>query len=320
MASTVRQFAVEERDAGQRLDVFLARASGLSRARIHDLIGQGAVLVDGRSQKPRHVVRLGERATLVVPDLTPLPLRAEPIPLDILYEDEHLLVLDKPAGLAVHPGAGRTTGTLVNALLAHCGNLLGIGGVERPGIVHRLDRDTSGVMVVAKSETAHASLSGQFKNRVVRKRYLALVHGALTRETGRIEAAIGRRRHDRKRMGVTGDGGRSACTTYRVRRRFLGMTLLELGLETGRTHQIRVHLAHIGHPVVGDATYGGRRERRASSPGEGKPSRQMLHAWSLAFRHPLTDAWLEFNAPPPPDFLAAAGAADPGSLVDTPQS
>ncbi len=314
----VRQFIVDPTGAGQRLDVFLARATGLSRARVHDLIEQGAVLVDGHPQKPRHVVRIGERATVVVPDPAPLSLSAEPIPLDILYEDEHLLVLNKASGLVVHPGAGRTTGTLVHALLAHCRDLPGIGGVERPGIVHRLDRETSGVMVVAKSETAHASLTGQFKDRTVRKRYVALVHGELARETGRIEAAIGRRQHDRKRMGVRREGGRTARTTYRVLRRLPGMTLLELGLETGRTHQIRVHLAHIGHPVVGDATYGGRRARRMASSGEAEPSRQMLHAWSLGFRHPLTDAWLEFTAPPPSDFLAAAGATDAASLLHTP--
>jgi 23S rRNA pseudouridine1911/1915/1917 synthase len=316
--SDVTQFAVGAHDAGQRLDVYLARASGLSRARVQDLIDQGAVLVDGHPQKPRYTVHAGERMTLVLPDITPLALTPEPIPLDILYEDEHLLVLNKPAGLVVHPGAGRTTGTLVHALLAHCRNLPGIGGVERPGIVHRLDRDTSGVMVVAKSETAQVSLSGQFKNRVVRKRYLALVHGEVTRETGRIEAAIGRREHDRKRMGVKREGGRAARTAYHVVRRFPGMTLVELALETGRTHQIRVHLAHIGHPVIGDAAYGGRRERRAAPWGDDRPSRQMLHAWTLGFRHPLTEDWLEFTAPPPPDFLATAGAADLESLLDTP--
>jgi 23S rRNA pseudouridine1911/1915/1917 synthase len=216
-------------------------------------------------------------------------------------------VLNKPVGMVVHPGAGRTTGTLVHALLAHCEKLSGIGGVERPGIVHRLDRDTSGVLVVAKSETAHQSLSAQFKGRIVRKRYLALVHGEIRGEAGRIEAAIGRSEHDRKRMGVRIAGGREARTAYRVVRRLSGMTLVDLGLETGRTHQIRVHLAHIGHPIVGDQTYGGRRERQPSAPGTPRADRQMLHAWRLGFRHPRTDCWLEFTAPVPADFRECVG-------------
>jgi 23S rRNA pseudouridine1911/1915/1917 synthase len=304
----VRQFIVAPTDAGRRLDAFLARVSGLSRARVRDLIERAAVLVAGHPQKPRRAVRAGERVTLAIPDPEPLALTPEPIPLDVLYEDEHLLVLNKPAGLVVHPGAGRATGTLVHALLAHCRDLPGIGGVERPGIVHRLDRDTSGAMVVAKSETAHRSLSAQFKSRVVRKRYVALVHGVMRKDAGRIEAAIGRREHDRKRMGVRSRGGREARTAYRVLRRFADMTLVEASLETGRTHQIRVHLAHIGHPVIGDAMYGGRRERRSATSDQARAERQMLHAWRLGFRHPETGAWLEFTAPIPEDFRALAGA------------
>ncbi len=305
----VRQFIVDAADAGRRLDVFLARASGLSRARAQDLIDRGDVLVGGHPQKPRHALRVGERVTLAVPDPEPLALTPEPIPLDILYEDEDLLVLNKPAGLVVHPGAGRATGTLVHALLAHCRDLPGIGGIERPGIVHRLDRETSGVMVVAKSENAHASLSAQFKDRVVRKRYLALVRGAVEPETGRIEAAIGRREHDRKRMGVRARGGRDARTAYRVLRRLADMTLIEATLETGRTHQIRVHFAHIGHPVIGDAVYGGRRGRQSAASSGSRAGRQMLHAWRLGFRHPRTDAWLEFTAPIPDDLRTLAGLA-----------
>jgi 23S rRNA pseudouridine1911/1915/1917 synthase len=259
--------------------------------------------------------------TVAIPPAEPLALTPEPIPLQILYEDEHLLVLNKPAGLVVHPGAGRATGTLVHALLAHCPNLPGIGGVERPGIVHRLDRDTSGVMVVAKSEAAHQSLSLQFKNRIVRKRYLALVHGEVRQEAGRIEAAIGRREHDRTRMGVKTAGGRMARTAYRVLRRLPGMTLVELGLETGRTHQIRVHLAHIGHPVVGDEVYGGRRERHGAA-GVPPAPRQLLHAWWLGFRHPVHGEWLEFAAPIPADFATAASLdlADLSNPVPDPRS
>ncbi len=316
----IREFLVGEREGGQRLDVFLTRRSGLARARVQRLIEDGRVLVNAHPQKARHAVVPGERIQLEIPPAEPLDLRPEAIPLDILYEDAELLVLNKPAGLVVHPGAGRTTGTLVHALLAHCEHLPGIGGVERPGIVHRLDRDTSGVMVVAKTETAHHSLCQQFKGRVVRKRYLALVHGKVPQEAGRIEAAIGRREHDRKRMGVRSEGGREARTAYRVLRRLAGMTLLELGLETGRTHQIRVHLAHIGHPVIGDQAYGGRRERRRGGSEEPVAPRQMLHAWRLAFRHPVSDAWLEFEAPIPADFRQMAGGEIQASAAKCPMT
>jgi 23S rRNA pseudouridine1911/1915/1917 synthase len=310
MDAHLHEYLAQQADTGQRLDVFLARASGLSRARIQRLIADGHVLLDGHPAKPSAPLVPGQRLHLVVPPPEPLTLRPEAIPLEILYEDDDLLVLNKPAGLVVHPGAGRTTGTLVHALLAHCDRLPGIGGVERPGIVHRLDRDTSGVMVVAKTEAAHQALSGQFKGRIVRKYYLALAHGRIGPESGRIDAPIGRRAEDRKRMGVRREGGREARTGYRVLRRLPEATLVELALETGRTHQIRVHLAHIGHPVVGDRVYGGRRERRAQTD-ETAAERQLLHAWRLAFRHPASGAWVEFEAPPPPDFLQAIGGALP---------
>jgi 23S rRNA pseudouridine1911/1915/1917 synthase len=304
-----REFVVDPKDAGKRLDVYLAQVSGLSRARVQGLIEAGDVLVAGHPQKARYLVRVGERIALTIPPAEPLDLSPEPMPLEILFEDEQLLVLNKPAGLVVHPGAGRRTGTLVHALLAHCQDLPGIGGVERPGIVHRLDRDTSGVMLVAKTDLAHHALSHQFKNRIVRKHYLALVHGELARDAGRIEASIGRRADDRKRMGVKREGGREARTTFRVLRRAAGRTLLELGLETGRTHQIRVHLAYIGHPVVGDRVYGGRRERH----GGDEAPRQLLHAWRIGFRHPVTEAWLEFEAPIPADFRQAMSGDIPAA-------
>jgi 23S rRNA pseudouridine1911/1915/1917 synthase len=310
----LREFVVSQADAGQRLDAFLAGVSGLSRARVQRLIADGHVLVMGRPQKPGHRVSAGEGVLLRVPPAVPLTLIPEATPLDILHEDDDLIVLNKPPGLVVHPGAGRSTGTLVHALLAHCRTLPGIGGVERPGIVHRLDRDTSGVLVVAKTEEAHQSLSRQFKARVVKKRYLALVHGEVGQDSGRIDAAIGRREHDRKRMGVRTRGGRQARTVYHVVRRLPGMTVLALDLETGRTHQIRVHLAHIGHPVVGDQIYGGRRERRPAAPDAPRAGRQMLHAWQLGFHHPRTDAWLEFTAPIPKDLRQMAGPL-PASLI-----
>ncbi len=301
------EFVVTRAEVGERLDAYLARVSGLSRARIQRLIAGGHVLAGGLPQKSHYRVGASERVQLRIPPATPLDLAPEAIPLDILYEDDHLLVVNKSAGMVVHPGAGRLTGTLVHALLAHCRSLPGIGGVERPGIVHRLDRETSGVLVVAKTEAAHHSLSRQFKARLVKKRYLALVHGDVRQDSGRIEAAIGRREHDRKRMGVRREGGREARTAYRVVRRLAGMSVMELDLETGRTHQIRVHLAHIGHPVVGDQVYGGRRERRRAASGVLHADRQMLHAWRLGFHHPRTGAWLEVTAPVPEDFLRLSG-------------
>ena len=303
----LREFIVTRAEGGQRLDVFVSKASGLSRARVQRLIESGHVRVGDHTQKPRHRVSPGDHIQLHLPPATPLLLTPEPIPLAILHEDDDLIVLNKPPGMVVHPGAGWSTGTLVHALLAHCGRLTGIGGVERPGIVHRLDRDTSGVLVVAKTESAHQSLSRQFKGRVVEKQYAALVHGEVRQESGRIEAAIGRREHDRKRMGVRDRGGREARTVYHVLRRLPGMTVLTLDLETGRTHQIRVHLAHIGHPVIGDRVYGGRREQRRAASDEPRADRQMLHAWRLAFHHPTTGAWVEFSAPLPEDFLRLSG-------------
>lgn len=305
----LREFVVAKSEAGRRLDVFLSGVSGLSRARVQRLIAAGHVLVGGRPQKAGHRVTPRQRILLRIPPATPPRLTPEAIPLDILHEDEDVVVLNKPPGMVVHPGAGRSTGTLVQALLAHCGSLPGIGGVERPGIVHRLDRDTSGVLVVAKTEAAQRSLSRQFNTRVVKKRYLALVHGEVRQDSGRIEAAIGRRRHDRKRMGVRLRGGREARTVYHVLRRHPEMSVLALDLETGRTHQIRVHLAHIGHPVIGDRVYGGRRERRRAGSDAPPAERQMLHAWRLGFQHPATGAWVEFTAPLPADFLRLAGPA-----------
>jgi 23S rRNA pseudouridine1911/1915/1917 synthase len=305
MGDDVRSFVVTPADAGLRLDVFLSRVSGLSRARVQALIAEGRALVDGAARKPRQIVGAGQKVELSVPPPVPLDLTPEAIPLDILYEDEAFLVLNKPPGLVVHPGAGRSSGTLVHALLAHCDRLPGIGGVERPGIVHRLDRDTSGVMVVAKTEQAHRALAQGFKGRRVQKRYLALVHGEMAQAAGTIEAPIARREHDRQRMGVR-EGGREARTRYRVIRRMPGRTLVEVLPETGRTHQIRVHLAHVGHPVVGDQTYGGRRERRAADRNEAA-ERQMLHAWHLGFHHPVRGLWMEFTAPVPPDMARQIG-------------
>ncbi len=308
-----RRFTVAPADGGSRLDRFLsARAPDLSRTRLQSLIEAGRVAVDGRMLKASHRLRVGETVTVEVPPPVELSLVPEPIPLDVVYEDPALLVVNKPAGLVVHPGAGHATGTLVHALLSHCGAALsGIGGVRRPGIVHRLDRGTSGLLVVAKTDRAHLALARQLKSRSVERRYLALVHGRVPRLEGQIEAAIGRDPHDRLRMAVRPPGlGREALTRYRVLER-LGaprpLSFLSVRLGTGRTHQIRVHLAHLGFPVVGDRTY----RRRGTPPIDPElASRvqalggQALHAAVLGFSHPETGARLAFEAPLPPAFAA----------------
>jgi 23S rRNA pseudouridine1911/1915/1917 synthase len=311
-----RSFVVEPAAAGARLDRFLqTRAPDLSRTRLQALIAAGQVRVVPGHAKPSHRLRAGAQVSVEVPPPEPLTLTPEPVPLDVEYEDTDLLVVNKPVGLVVHPGAGHRTGTLVHALLAHCGaRLSGIGGVRRPGIVHRLDRGTSGLLMIAKTDRAHLGLARQLKARTVERRYLALVLGRVPHAAGVIEAAIGRHPQDRLRMAVRPAGqGRPALTRYRVLERFPGpppLTLIEATLGTGRMHQIRVHLAHLGFPVVGDRTY----RRRATPPLDaGLAARatdlggQALHAAVLGFTHPVTGARLRFEAPPPPAFTALLG-------------
>ena len=291
-----RELVADATAAGVRLDLYLSRVTGLPRSQIQRLIEATRVLVDGRPMKSSAVIRPGQRISVTIPPPQPSVLKPEPIPLDILYEDKDLLVLNKPAGLVVHPAPGHPAGTLVHALLHHCPDLPGIGAERRPGIVHRLDKETSGVMVVAKTDAAMASLAGQFKARRVRKTYLALVHGEVKQTGARIAAEIGRHERDRKRMAVKTRKGREAVTTYRVMQRLDGFTLLQVSPETGRTHQIRVHLSAIGHPVVGDKVYGGRKETGSAA------GRQLLHAWKLGLFRPRTNEWVEFEAPLPADF------------------
>lgn len=281
---------VEPGDAGTRLDVWVTHAARLtSRAAAQRLIAQGNVLVDGAPATKHHIVHARETVEVTVPPPEPSGVEPQDIPIDVRYEDEHLIVLSKPAGLVVHPAHGHADGTLVNALLAHTDDLAGIGGVERPGIVHRLDRDTSGLMLVAKNDRAHASLAAQLKNRTLVREYLALVHGAPPSDEGIIDAPIARSPRDRKKMGVV-QGGRAARTRFKVEKRLGDFTLLRLKLETGRTHQIRVHLAHLGVPVVGDPVYG-RKGDRASLGLE----RQFLHAAHLEFDHPATGERMSFD-------------------------
>jgi 23S rRNA pseudouridine1911/1915/1917 synthase len=292
------EFIVTAADARTRLDRFLANsANEFSRSRIQALIREGFVTVNGGVPRARDIIRAGDRIVLVEPPLQVIDLVPEKIALSVLFEDNDLVVINKPAGISVHPGAGRKRGTLVNALLSHCKNLSGIGGEERPGIVHRLDKETSGCLVVAKNDFAHVDLSRQFAARTVEKIYLALVAGKVRGTSGTIVAAIARHRVHRKKMAIAREGGREARTDFKVARRGRDASLLECRLHSGRTHQIRVHLQHLGHPVLGDVIYGGRRA--------GNFSRQMLHAWKLAFDHPWTKERMHFQAPLPEDFEKA---------------
>lgn len=288
---------------GQRLDVWLAATlPTLSRARIQSLIRAGDITLDGAMVKPGQLLATGMRVTVCPPPVKPTELVPEPIPLDILYEDDVLLGLNKPPGLVVHPGAGHAQGTLVNALLHHCPNLPGIGREQRPGIVHRLDKDTSGVLVVAKTEVALDGLARQFKDRVVQKQYTAFVCGRPSPAEGVIDATIARDPHHRQRMRAMVAGGRTAKSRYIVRELFANAAVVDVRIETGRTHQIRVHLAHIGHPVLGDTTYG---RHRTLCDGTVVP-RQMLHAARLSFVHPISGNTLTLEAPLPEDMQQIA--------------
>ena len=296
---TSMEFVVEREE--ERLDLFIARRQPrLTRSQVQRLLGEGYVLLNGLTPKASQKLRPGDRISVIVPPPRPVNLAPEAIPLNIIYQDEHLLVVDKPTGLTVHPAPGHPSHTLVNALLALCPDLKGIGGEIRPGIVHRLDKDTSGLMVVAKSGRAHTNISGQIRERTVRKGYLALVVGMVEPSEGKINAPIGRDPRNRKRMAVV-QGGRNAVTLYKVLVHYSDCTYVEVFLETGRTHQIRVHFAAVGHPLIGDSLYGKR------SPIVG---RQFLHACLLGFRHPITDEYLEFASPLPNDLRAAMEALE----------
>ena len=308
-------------DAGERIDRFLTRAwPDLSRARIAALLRSGDVVLaagDVRDIGPAIKVRDGDRFEGRPPPPAPAAPEPEPIPLDVVYEDDDLIVVDKPAGMTVHPAPGQPTGTLVNALLAHCGgSLSGVGGVARPGIVHRIDKETSGLLVVAKHDRAHQGLAGQFEAHSVTREYRAFVWGSPSANTGRIEGAIGRDPRNRKRMAVT-TSGKPAVTHYRVAARFgPGAAELACRLETGRTHQIRVHLTEAGWPLIGDPVYGrataARKSRLADAAlaaATGFP-RQALHAGVLGFEHPITGEQVRFERPPPADMTSLKAALE----------
>jgi 23S rRNA pseudouridine1911/1915/1917 synthase len=291
----------DAQESDERLDQWLSgRIPEWSRTRIQALIREGCVEADGRSDwRPRDRVVAGAAYRVRLPAPTPVDVQPEDIPLDVLYEDSDLIVLNKPPGLVVHPAPGHADGTLVNALLFKCDDLQGVGGEQRPGIIHRLDRDTSGVMVVAKNQVAMDSLAAQFQDRRVHKAYVAVVAGIPNPSAGRIETLIGRSRTDRKKMSATPALGKPAVTNYRLVEVLGGFALVRLLIETGRTHQIRVQMAHIGCPVAGDAVYGSSRKQQWQAVGGCE--RQMLHAETLSFIHPSSGNRVEFSAPIPPD-------------------
>jgi 23S rRNA pseudouridine1911/1915/1917 synthase len=289
---------VRPSESGERLDKWLAgQLPDRSRSEIQRWIEDGLVKVQGKGRKASYRVAAGDEIQVEVPPPEEYRVEAEPIPLTILYEDSDLLVVDKPAGMVVHPAAGHWHGTLVNAVLHHCPDLEGVGGVQRPGIVHRLDKDTSGLILVAKNDRAHRALQAQFKGRQVQKTYLALVHGQVSPPAGEITTTIGRDPQQRKRMAVlTSSQARPAVTRYEVLAQYRDYTLLACYPMTGRTHQIRVHLAYLKHSIVGDPVYGGRRKSLVP--------RQFLHAHRIRFKLPATGAEVEFSSPLPPDLQA----------------
>lgn len=293
----MEKIEVTIQEEGIRLDKFLSRVNtSLTRSYAQKLIDGGFVLVNGRDMPSKYKIVKGDRIEVTLPEPEKPDIAAEDIPLDVVYEDESLLVINKPAGMVVHPSAGNHNKTLVNALLMHCGDKLStINGIHRPGIVHRLDKDTSGLLIVAKGDEAHQSLSGQLKERALKRQYVAVVHGNIKEDRGTINKNIARSHKDRKKMAVTDRGGRIAVTNFKVLRRYGKYTLVQCNLDTGRTHQIRVHMKYIGHPVFGDKTYGIKNE-------EFNASGQLLHAETIGFIHPKTRSYMTFSKTPPVEF------------------
>jgi 23S rRNA pseudouridine1911/1915/1917 synthase len=308
-------YTVASCEAGQRLDIYIAgQLADCTRSQAARLIRRGCVRVDEQDCKPSQKVKFQERVSVRLPAPEPSALIAEPLALAIIFEDRDLLVIDKPAGMVVHPAAGHGTGTLVHGILHHCPDLEGIGGEKRPGIVHRLDKETSGVLVVAKTARAHNDLAAQFRTRAIQKQYLALVHGAPRNDSGRIDLPVGRHPVDRKKMSIHSSRARDALTIWKVAQRLAGAALLEIDLKTGRTHQIRVHCQAMGFPIIGDPVYGrkGALKQWASSHPAlyrvfKKARRQMLHACRIGFNHPADGRPITFEAPLPRDMAAILG-------------
>jgi 23S rRNA pseudouridine1911/1915/1917 synthase len=290
----LNKFIIKEENNQLRLDKALANQTELSRSLLTELIHDGKVLVNGEVKKAKYKVKTGDRIDVEIPKDEVLDIVAEDLPLEIVYEDLQVAVVNKPQGMVVHPAAGHASGTLVNALMYHIKDLSSINGVIRPGIVHRIDKDTSGLLMVAKNDKAHESLAAQLKDKSSKRRYLAIVHGEIPNDKGTIEAPIGRNPKERKKQAVV-SGGKPAITHFEVLERFLGYTLVALRLETGRTHQIRVHMNYIGHPVAGDPLYG---PNKTLTPNHG----QFLHAETLGFEHPTTGEFMEFQAEVPEIF------------------
>ena len=290
----MNKFIIKEENNQLRLDKALANQTELSRSLLTELIRDGKVLVNGEVKKAKYKVKTGDRIDVEIPKDEVLDIVAEDLPLEIVYEDLQVAVVNKPQGMVVHPAAGHASGTLVNALMYHIKDLSSINGVIRPGIVHRIDKDTSGLLMVAKNDKAHESLAAQLKDKSSKRRYLAIVHGEIPNDKGTIEAPIGRNPKERKKQAVV-SGGKPAITHFEVLERFLGYTLVALRLETGRTHQIRVHMNYIGHPVAGDPLY---EPNKTLNPNHG----QFLHAETLGFEHPTTGEFMEFQAEVPEIF------------------
>ena len=294
----LHKFEVDETSNKKRLDVFLSNClPDISRSRLKKLIEDDRVKVNSKSRPAGYKIRSKEKIEVEIPPVEPIKTASENIPLNIIFEDEYMLTINKPPGMVVHPAPGHSTGTLVNALLHHCNDLSGIGGVERPGIVHRLDKETSGLVLVAKTEAAHKALAVQFKKREIQKEYLTFVKGNVKKDKGSIKSLIGRHKTNRKKMVAGVKDGRSACTHYEVLQRFKNFTYLKVRPETGRTHQIRVHLASMNYPVIGDKLYGGKNTNFETL----KMDRHALHARHLELKHPIMDKLLSLSAPLPID-------------------
>lgn len=290
------QRKIEAENQGERLDRYIAAHEDISRSYLQKLIAGQNLTVNGMPAKAGYKLREGDLVSLTIPEVVPLEVQREDIPLDVVYEDSQLLVVNKPRGMVVHPAAGNFSGTLVNALMHHCGDCLsGINGVARPGIVHRIDKDTSGLLLVAKTNEAHLHLAAQIKAHTLTRKYVALVHGGFQNPEGKVDAPIGRSPRDRKKMCVTEKNSKPAVTHYRVLERLGEYSLIECRLETGRTHQIRVHMNYLGHPVACDPVYGVKKEKWTAKG-------QLLHAQTLGFLHPTTGEYMELSCPLPQEF------------------